>query len=132
MLFRSGDPPTAGQLFNEGFGPLGAAVYDARVGETIVWTSSGAAKQFDIFVQAAPEIISAIPNIPQCQENGVGSILFDSNDLCTESGVTCIIGKPATNQYLAICSDLVDSASTPEKGRALAVAALLSAAHSCE
>ena len=35
-------------------GALGAANYDARVGETIVWSSAGAAKLFDIFVQAAP------------------------------------------------------------------------------
>lgn len=128
----TGDPPTAAQLFNDGSGPLGAAVYDARVGETIVWTSSGAAKQFDIFVQAAPEIIAAVPSSAQCQENEVGAVIFDTNGWCTEPGVTCLIGKPASPQYLAICTDLVNAASTPEKGQAIAVAALLSAAHSCE
>lgn len=128
----TGDPPTAGQLFSEGLGPLGAAVYDARVGETIVWTSSGAAKQFDIFVQAAPEIIAALPESAQCQENGVGASVFEANGSCSEAGITCLIGKPATQQHLAICVDLVNSASTPEKGRAIAVAAMLSAAHSCE
>lgn len=128
----TGDPPTAGQLFKDGSGPLGAAVYDARVGETVVWTSSGAAKQFDIFVQAAPEIIAALATSTQCQENGIGSSVFDENGWCTEAGVTCLLGKPASPEHLAICSDLVNKASTPEKGQAIAVATLLSAAHSCE
>lgn len=126
------DPPTAGQLFSDGLGPLGAAVYDARVGETVVWTSSGAAKQFDIFVQASSEIITAMPNLQQCQENGVGATIFDQNNSCVESGVSCLLGKPATQQHLAICNDLIKNASTIEKGKAIAVAVMLSAAHSCE
>ena len=126
------EPPSAGQLFSEGLGPLGAAVYDARVGETIVWTSSGAAKQFDIFVQASSDIITVMPDLQQCQEDGAGTSVFDQNDWCTEPAITCLIGRPATSQHLAICTDAVKSASTPEKGKAIAVAVILSAAHSCE
>ena len=131
-LSATGDPPTAGQLLDDGAGPLGTAVYDARVGETIVWTSSGAAKQFDIFVQAAPEIIAALPLMTQCQESGTGAMIFDEYGRCLEAGVTCLLGKPATQQHLAICTDLVINASTLEKGKVIAVATLLSAAHSCE
>lgn len=126
------DPPTAGQLFSEGSAALGGAVYDARVGESIFWTSSGAAKQFDIFVQASLEIITAMPGLQQCQEDGVGSSVFDQNDWCTEPAVTCLLGRPATSQHLAICTDIVNSASTPEKGKTIAVAVILSAGHSCE
>jgi len=131
-MTATGNPPTAGQLFSDGLGPLGTAVYDARVGETIVWTSSGAAKQFDILVQAAPEIIIAMPGLQQCSQNETGATLFDQNGFCSESGVTCLLGRPATQQHLAICTDLVNNASTPEKGKAIAVAVMLSAAHSCE
>lgn len=128
----TGDPPTAGQLFAEGLGPLGGAVYDARVGETIVWSSSGAAKQFDIFVQSSPEIIAAMPTLEKCKENGIGTAMFDSNNGCNEAPVTCLIGRPATPEHIALCNEIVKTASTPEKGQAIAVAALLSAAHSCE
>ena len=128
----TGDPPTAGQVFKDGTGALGAANYDARVGETLVWTASGAAKLFDIFVQAAPEIIANLQDMPQCQIDGVGPTMFDAEDHCNEDAVTCLIGRPATVDHLAICDNLVQSGSTLELGKNIAVATLLSAAHSCE
>ena len=126
------DPPSAGQLLKEGGGALGAANYDARVGESIVWTAAGAAKMFDILVQAAPEIIANLPNSPQCQIDGVGPQVFDENDKCVEDAVTCLIGRPATPEHLAICNSLVQQASSVDTGKNIAVATLLSAAHSCE
>jgi hypothetical protein len=102
------------------------------MGEDLVWTAAGAAKQFDIFVQAAPEIIAAMPTLPHCQEAGVGVAMFDDAGQCNEPAVTCLIGRPATAEHLALCNSVVASASDPTKGQAIAVAALLSAAHSCE
>ncbi|MBK8255095.1 MAG: hypothetical protein IPK82_20845 [Polyangiaceae bacterium] len=131
-LDATGNPPTAGQLLKEGTGALGAANYDARVGETIVWTAAGAAKLFDIFVQAAPEIIANLPNMPQCQIDGVGVQLFDENNVCVADGITCIIGRPATPEHVAICNSVVNNASSIENGKNIAVATILSAAHSCE
>lgn len=128
----TGDPPTAGQLLKDGAGALGAANYDARVGESLVWTAAGAAKMFDILVQAAPEIIANLPNSPQCQIDGVGPQVFDENNKCVEDAVTCLIGRPATADHLAICNSLVQQASSIETGKNIAVATLLSAAHSCE
>lgn len=128
----TGNPPTAGQLFKEGAGALGGANYDARVGEAIVWTAAGAAKMFDIWVQAAPEIIANLPNMPQCQVGGVGVQVFDENDECVEDAVTCLIGRPATAEHVAICNSAVKNASSIENGKNIAVATLLSAAHSCE
>jgi hypothetical protein len=128
----TGDPPTAGQLLKDGGGALGAANYDARVGETLVWTAAGAAKMFDILVQAAPEIIANLPNSPQCQVDGVGPQVFDENNHCVEDAVTCLIGRPATKDHLAICNSVVGQASDLETGKKIAVATLLSAAHSCE
>lgn len=128
----TGNPPTAGQLFKEGAGALGGANYDARVGESIVWTAAGAAKMFDILVQAAPEIIANLPNSAQCQIDGVGPQVFDENNKCVEDAVTCLIGRPATADHVAICNSVVQQASDVETGKKIAVATLLSAAHSCE
>lgn len=127
-----GDPPTAGQLFKAGGGALGVANYDARVGESIVWSAAGAAKLFDIFVQAAPEIIAAMPTLEQCQSGGTGVEMFDAEGRCNEDAVTCLIGRPATEDHLAICDSLVTAASDLDTGKKIAVATLLSAAHSCE
>jgi len=128
------DPKTAGQLLAEGTTALGAANYAARMGEDLVWTAAGAAKQFDIFVQAAPEIIAAMPTLPQCMKDGAteGPQMFESNNSCNEDAVTCLIGRPASADHMAICKSLVSSASNLDKGKAMAVATLLSAAHSCE
>lgn len=132
----TGDPPTAGELLASGGTALGTSNYAARMGEDIVWTAAGASRMFDIFVQAAPEIIAALPSQPQCQENGVGPQVFNDDGAgtitCNADAVTCLIGRPATEDHLAICNSLVASASSVENGKNIAVAALLSAAHSCE
>jgi hypothetical protein len=131
-LERTGDPDTAGELLAAGGTALGQANYAARMGEDLVWTSAGAAKQFDIFVQAAPEIIEALPTAPHCQVGGAGAPAFNEDGSCNEDAVSCLIGRPATPEHLAICQSLVQSASSVENGRVIAVATLLSAAHSCE
>jgi hypothetical protein len=128
----NGDPPTAGQLFREGQGALGAANYDGRSGEGLVWSAAGAAKLFDIFVQAAPEIIANISTVPQCQIDGVGPEMFDANNECNEDAITCITGRPATPEHIAICNSIVTSATSVDKGKHIAVATLMSAAHYCE
>jgi hypothetical protein len=130
-LGASNDPPTAGDLLDEGAGALGGPNYDARIGEAIVWSAAGAARLFDIFVQAAPDIIANIENAPQCQVAGQGFPMF-VGDECNEPAVTCLIGRPATPEHLAICNDLVKSATDVDTGKGIAVATLLSAAHSCE
>jgi len=129
---KTGNPPAAGQLWKGGSGALGVANYDARVGETIVWSSAGAAKLFDIFVQAAPEIIANMPNLDQCKSNGAATNMFDAMDQCTADGISCLIGRPATDSHVNICNSLVKAASSPDAGKKIAVATLLSAAHSCE
>jgi len=128
----TGNPPSAGQLYKGGAGALGAANYDARVGETIVWSAAGAAKLFDIFVQAAPEIIANIASVDQCKVEGVGPEMFDAQDKCNPDAVTCLIGRPATDQHVDICNSLVKSSSSVDNGKNIAVATMLAAAHSCE
>jgi hypothetical protein len=125
-------PPSAGQLWKGAAGALGAANYDARVGETILWSSAGAAKLFDIFVQAAPEIIAALPNVDQCKVDGTGPAMFDDQNRCNPDAISCLIGRPAMSEHIAICNGVVTSASNIEAGKKIAVATILSAAHSCE
>ena len=128
----NGAPPTAGELLSGGGTALGAANYTARVGESLVWTAAGAAKQFDIFVQAAPQIIANIQNAPACQVNGSGPVMFNPDNTCNRDAVSCLMGKPASDDHVAICNNLVTSGSSLDKGKALAVATILAAAHSCE
>ncbi|HRI72424.1 MAG TPA: hypothetical protein PK156_49655, partial [Polyangium sp.] len=131
-LDATGDPPTAGQLVETGRMALGAANYDARVGEAIVWTAAGAAKLFDVFVQAAPEIIAKLPNVAQCQIDGVGPAMFDAKNQCNDDALACITGRPATPAKVAVCSEIVTKASNVEIGKRIAVATAMAAAHSCE
>lgn len=128
----TGNPPTAGQLIGSAGGALGAASYDARVGEAIVWSAAGAAKLFDIFVQAAPEIIANLPNVDQCKVDGVGVEMFDAENRCNADAITCITGRPATDSHVAICNKVVTSASNVDKGKRIAVATIMAGALSCE
>ncbi|MBK9260905.1 MAG: hypothetical protein IPM54_13940 [Polyangiaceae bacterium] len=131
-LDATGNPPTAGQLISAGGGALGAASYDARVGESIVWSAAGAAKLFDIFVQAAPEIIANLPNVDQCKVDGVGVEMFDAQNQCNADAITCITGRPATDGHVAICNTVVTKASSVDKGKRIAVATIMAGAFSCE
>jgi hypothetical protein len=131
-LEATGDPAPAGQLLSEGLDALGGANYGARVGEAVVTTNSGSTKMQDIWVMAADEVIANLPNMPQCQIEGVGPAVFDENDECNEEAITCMIGRPASDEHLAICNQVVESAADKEQGKRLAVAALLAGAHTCE
>lgn len=134
-LQRESNPPSAGQLLAGGGNALGASNYGARASEALVWTAAGAAKTFDIFVQAAPEIIANLPNQAQCQVGGVGPQVFDGegDDItCNADALSCMMGVLATPEHVAICNSALKSASDVEKGKAIAVATVLSAAHSCE
>lgn len=129
---KTSKPPSAGELWKGAAGALGAANYDARVGETILWSSAGAAKLFDIFVQAAPEIIANLPNVDQCKVDGTGPAMFDDQNNCNPDAISCLTGRPATADHVAICNGMVKAGSNLDTGKKIAVATILSAAHSCE
>lgn len=129
---KTSKPPSAGELWKGAAGALGAANYDARVGETVLWSSAGAAKLFDIFVQAAPEIIANLPNVDQCKVDGTGPAMFDDQNNCNPDAISCLIGRPATPEHVAICNGMVKAGSNMDTGKKIAVATILSAAHSCE
>jgi hypothetical protein len=129
-LDNGGD--SAGGIYRNADLALGIANYEARKPEAVALTASSAAKLFDIFLAAAPEIIQNMPNMPACQIGGVGVKLFDDDGTCNRDGITCLIGVPASSTQVELCDQMVLHATTPEKGRVIAVAALLAAAHTCE
>jgi len=123
---------SAGRMYRESDQALGVANYAARVPEASELSAATASKLFDIFVAAAPEIISAMPTLPACTVGGAASRVFNAQGQCEPNGLTCLMGVPAQAGHVEICNRIVARASTPEVGRTLAVAALLAAAHTCE
>jgi hypothetical protein len=121
---------SAAVLYKNGNQAMGAPNYDARVAEAIELTTAGATKLFDIFVQAAPEIIAAIPNV--AKKNGTAIQMFDSGGKCTSDGIAFLQGAPASQAQLDLCNNILGSASSAQIGQTLAVATLLAAAHTCE
>jgi hypothetical protein len=123
---------TAGGIYTRGAPALGAANYAARVRENIDLGLATTAKMFDVYVQAAPEIIASLPSRPECQLNGAGAQLFDGADHCLADGVSCLLGVPATATHLEVCNQTISRAADVETGKRLAVAVLAAAAHTCE
>jgi hypothetical protein len=123
---------SAGRMWRESDQALGAANFAARQREGRELTTAGASKMFDIFVQAAPEIIAAMPNRAECQVAGVGVTMFNAENQCNPDAIACLIGVPATASHLELCNLTVQRASDVEKGKLIAVASLLAAAHTCE
>ncbi len=120
----------AGDLYTNGMAALGAANYANRIRENISITTSGASREFDIFAAGAPEVIAAFTanSIARCP----GAQLFDAGGACQASGITCLIGQPATSDHVQFCNLTVNSASDVATGKNLAVAAILAAAYTCE
>jgi hypothetical protein len=134
-------PTSAGFLYTNAEDAFSVPKLDSRRGEKDGHTTASALKLFDIFVQAAPEIIANIESpqmAPACAINGQGFPMFDPGDgSCVEEAVSCLIGSPATTDHLALCNLILDRANLSDpndltRKRHIAVATLLSAAHSCE
>ena len=122
----------AGFMWAQSDQALGVANYAARARENATLTTASAAKLFDIFVQAAPEIIAAMPTLEACTVGGQPTEMFNAGGSCTIDGITCLIGVPATLGHVSACNNIISQASTEAKGRIIAVAALLAAANTCE
>lgn len=122
----------AGQMWRSADQALGAPNYAARIPETTELTTASASKLFDILVAAAPEIITNLPSVERCQVGGTGAQVFDETGACTEEGLTCLLGEPASVEHVALCNEFASRATTPEKGQILAVASILAAAATCE
>jgi hypothetical protein len=124
---------SAAGLYNSGAAAMGGPNYAARVRENLSVTTSGASREFDIFAAAATEIITNVPNLARCKDAaGTAAAIFDASGKCQASGLTCILGVPATQAHIDLCNLTVSRASTPQIGQRLAVAAMMAAAYTCE
>jgi hypothetical protein len=129
---KSTTAASAGLLYSGGGPAMGIANYGARVPESIALTTAGAVKLFDIFTQAAPEIIAAMPTATHCQVGGKAVQMFDASGACTNGGIQCLTGAPATQAQVDLCNQALGEGSTTAISQAIAVATILSAQHTCE
>lgn len=131
-------PKTAGELYKQGADALGVAKFDAREGETYFHTTASATKLFDIFVQAAPEVIANIATQDACKVGGIGKPMFDTvTGKCVFESLSCIMGRPATADDLAMCDLMLEQAAPGDMAdltlkQNITVAVFLSAANTCE
>lgn len=123
---------SAGLIYTQGVAALGAANYGSRVPEATFATTSGATKQMDIFAAASSEIVATTWNPSACQSGGAAVKLFDATGNFTKDGLSCLMGKPAKDEHVALANAAVTQASTPAIGKQIAISALMSAAHTCE
>jgi hypothetical protein len=134
-------PATPGFLFQSAGDAFAFPEVDSRVGEKDGHTTASATRLFDIFIQAAPQIIANIEDpqkAPACVLQGATNPMFDPTDgTCVEESVSCITGLPATDDHLLLCNLILEKADPNDpvdvmKKQHIAVAAIMSAAHSCE
>jgi hypothetical protein len=123
---------SGGAIYTAASQAMGAPNYAARVPESIELTTAGATKLFDIIVQSAPEIIAAVPKSTACMTAGAPAAVFGTDGSCQKAGLSCLQGYPATQAQLDLCNNILTSASSATIGQTLAVATLMSAAHSCQ
>ncbi len=143
VAMDAGVPGSAAQLYVTGADALGLARYGERTREPLTGSTAGAEKRDDVFVLASIEIQRASKlgawTAPACP----GTALFDAAHELTLDGASCLMGKPARAQHLAIAHELVadviaaaDPAEAPadarDRAERIVVATLLSAAHGCE
>jgi len=134
-------PATPGFLYQSAGDSFSFPKVDSRQGEKDGHTTASAMRLFDIFVQAAPQIISNIEDpqkAPACVLKGATYPMFDPSDgSCVEQSISCLIGMPATDDHVVLCNLILDKADPSDatdvmKKQHIAVATLMSAAHSCE
>lgn len=133
-------PQTAAYLYQSGQDAFSVPEDDSRSSEKDGHTTASAMRLMDIFIQAAPEIIANIGDpamAPACTLNGQNAPMFNADGTCNEQAVSCLIGTAATEEHVLLCDLMVDKADPNDpqdvaRKREIAVAALMSAAHTCE
>ncbi len=116
----------AQQLYTSGAAALGVANYPGRVPEAPFSSTSAMSKLFDIFTMGSYAAVAPGWIAPGCGDTK----LLDGAGKFTQDGVSCLLGKPATADYVALANDAI--AKNGADGAKIAVAALLSAAHTCQ
>jgi hypothetical protein len=134
-------PESPGFLYSTAADAFSVPKMDSRRQEKDGHTTASAMRLFDIFIQAAPQIIANIENpalAPACVLRGETHPMFDPADgSCVAESISCLIGTPATPDHVLLCNLILDKAdpldpADVERKQHIAVASMLAAAHSCE
>lgn len=125
---RPGGAQSGQQIFSAAGTPaaLGAANYNGRVPEAPFASTSALSKTFDIFTMASYDAVSANWNATACP----GVKVLGTDGKFTKDGLSCLMGKPASDAHVAVANDAI--AKNPTDGAKIAIAAILSAAHTCQ
>ncbi len=127
---------SAGLLYKGGASALGVSNYSGRVPEMIIPSTAALSKEFDIMVAAGQEIQAAVKAGTLTSPACTGTAIVDSSGNFTKDGLTCLMGKPATPDHIAIANDAVTTAVsqglTKDQGQQIAISAILEAANTCE
>lgn len=134
------NPDSAGELYKGAKDTFGVPPQDSRTNERSFHTTAEATKLFDIFLRAAPEIVANIGNpavAPACSWNGVNKPMFEADNSCVKESVSCLLGRPATDDDMTLCNSVVQKADPANSAdltnkKYIAVATLLAAGHTCE
>ncbi|MBS2014657.1 MAG: hypothetical protein JST00_17345 [Deltaproteobacteria bacterium] len=105
---------------------FGGANYNGRVPEAPFASTSALSKMFDIFAMASYDAVAANYAAPAC---GTTKVL-GADGKFTKDGLSCLMGKPARDEHVAIANDAIAKNATD--GAKIAIAALLASAHSCQ
>lgn len=124
---RPNGRPSGQQIFdaNETPAALGAANYTGRSGEAAFASTSAVSKMFDIFTMSSYDATADGWSPPACP-----GVKFVDGGKVSKDAISCLIGKPATDEHVAIANDAI--AKNAKDGANIAVAALLAAAHTCQ
>ncbi len=134
-------PESPGFLYSTAEDSLSVPKMDSRRGEKDGHTTASAMRLFDIFIQAAPQIIANIENpslAPACVLEGQTHPMFDPVDgSCVPESISCLLGTPATDDHVVLCNLILDKADPLDaadvaRKQYIAVASMLAAAHACE
>ena len=112
------------QIYNASGAALGAANYQGRIPEAPFASTSAMAKLFDIFTMASYDAVADAWTAPACP----GTKLLDAGKF-TKDGLSCIMGKPATDEHVAVANDAITKGGAD--GSKIAVATLLAAVNTC-
>lgn len=109
----------------------GVADYINRSPEATQVGTAQLAKMGDLFIQAAPEVLTGFATSSRCG----GVTLLDGDGHFSREGLTCLGGQVATTDQLTLANQLLDRAvgqgMTQEAARELVVAGYLSAQFTC-
>lgn len=105
---------------------FGGPNYNGRVPEAAFASTSALSRMFDIFTMSSYDVVATNWTAPAC---GTVKVLGTDGKF-TKDGISCLMGKPARDEHVAIANDAIAKNATD--GAKIAIAALLSAAHTCQ